>query len=144
MSYFFKIAKKAKYFLPTSPHVPFKCCFSCHTKLNLCMEFGKNLDFCIRMFFLKTLSFQACFWKKLIRAFMIFSWYCFVIFLQPAYQAATGGYWEHFFNLQALSLWLPTLSFTSTPEIAKRPCVQATIYLIICTVLYFLFPWRPV
>ena len=91
MSYFFKIAKKAKYFLPTSPHVPFKCCFSCHTKLNPCMEFGKNLDFCIRMFFLKTLSFQACFWKKLIRAFMIFSWYCLSYSYSPHTKQPQGG-----------------------------------------------------
>ena len=37
-------------FLPTSPDVPFKYCFSFQTKLNPCMEFRKNLSKCIIFF----------------------------------------------------------------------------------------------
>ena len=48
-----KKSRVSEYFLPTSPHIPFKNCFPFQTKLNPCMEFKEKLEpECIILFFI--------------------------------------------------------------------------------------------
>ena len=60
-----------EHFLLTSPHTPFKYCFSFQTKLNPCMDLKKGLGKCIvTLYYKKLIAAIHCTYKAELQSYL--------------------------------------------------------------------------